>query len=100
MGYCYRNGIGVDRDEEKAAYWFLQCAKQDNPLAQNSLGYCYEDGIGVEKGSKQAVYWYTHSANHGMLGLNAIWHTVTAKGRVEQDHALPSSGIKPLQDKI
>jgi len=55
-------GEGVEKDWEKAAYWFTKAAEQGDATAQNNLGVCYENGMGVERDRKKAVYWYTKAA--------------------------------------
>ena len=55
LAVCYEDGIGVEKDEQKAVEWYKKAAKQGDVKAQNNLALCYEDGIGVEKDEKQAV---------------------------------------------
>lgn len=52
-------------DMEKAAYWYLQAAKQNHSTAQNNLGQCYENGTGVEANIREAIKWYRLSAENG-----------------------------------
>ena len=72
LGNCYANGVGIEKDNEKAVYWFLKSAEQGNVFAQNkledsryNLGYYYAKGVGVEKDYKKAVYWFQKSAEQG-----------------------------------
>ena len=37
LGYCYYNGLGVDKDLDKAMQWFKKSAKQNNLNAMTSL---------------------------------------------------------------
>lgn len=39
MGWFYLNGVGVERDEEKAIRWYRKSARQGDPQAMFSLGY-------------------------------------------------------------
>lgn len=52
-------------DMEKAAYWYLQAARQNHSTAQNNLGQCYENGTGVEANIREAIKWYRLSAENG-----------------------------------
>ncbi|WP_042700469.1 tetratricopeptide repeat protein, partial [Methanocorpusculum bavaricum] len=58
LGASYEDGEGVEKDLDKAAYWYTKAAEQGNAEAQNNLGVCYENGKGVEKDLNKAIYWY------------------------------------------
>lgn len=58
LGYVYRNGIGVARDEHAAAHWYTQAAQQGLPEAQYELGLMYELGLGVAQDPGEAARWY------------------------------------------
>ncbi|RIB23706.1 kinase-like domain-containing protein [Gigaspora rosea] len=49
IGYCYQNGIVVEKDEHKAFIYYKKSAEMDYVSAINQVGYCYRNGIGVEK---------------------------------------------------
>lgn len=40
LGRCYNNAKGVEKNLEKAFYWFKKAAEQGLAKAQNNLGYC------------------------------------------------------------
>ena len=65
LGLCYYIGEGVDKDLEKAVYWYSKAAEQGRASAQFNLGICYENGEGVDKDLEKAVYWYTKAAEQG-----------------------------------
>ena len=50
---------------EKAAYWFLESAKNGYTESFNSIGICYKNGIGVSKDLKKAVEWLRQGAEAG-----------------------------------
>jgi len=52
---CYDNGIGVEKDEQKAVEWYQKAAEQGHAKAQNSLGWCYANGTGIDKNGQMAV---------------------------------------------
>ncbi len=58
IGVCYAYGFFVEKDMEKAAYWFLKAARQGLDVAQFNIGNCYYHGLGVEKDRKLSSYWY------------------------------------------
>jgi TPR repeat protein len=65
LGYCYRNGIGVEKDEKEAVRLFRLAVEQGYARAQTNLGYCYRNGIGEEKDEKEAVRLYRLAAEQG-----------------------------------
>ena len=67
LGYCYKNGLGVEQDYEKAVEWYTKSAEQGIAYAQLNLGYCYDKGLGVEQDYEKAVEWYAKSAEQGDL---------------------------------
>ncbi|OWK42982.1 caspase family protein [Fimbriiglobus ruber] len=62
LGICYRDGVGVRKDPERAAMWFHKAATLNEPKAACSLGCCYETGFGVEQNAEKAVEWYLKAA--------------------------------------
>jgi TPR repeat protein len=67
LGLLYKNGDGVEKDLEKAVYWFDQAVKNGNEVAQYNLGQCYRLGIGVEKDETKAFQLYNESAKQDYL---------------------------------
>lgn len=62
LGSLYYNGDVVERNLEKAKYWFEKSAEQGNAEAQNNLGYIYFYGKGVEIDYEEAFYWTVKAA--------------------------------------
>ncbi|RHZ88849.1 hypothetical protein Glove_21g112 [Diversispora epigaea] len=65
LGDCYRNSIGITKDERKAFQWYLKSAEGGDRDGQYNLGYCYCNGIGTTKDEKKAFQWYSKSAEGG-----------------------------------
>ena len=65
VGYCYRNGLGVTKDEYEAVKWYRKAAEQGEATAQNNLGNCYYSGSGVAQDYAEAVKWYRKAAEQG-----------------------------------
>lgn len=61
LGYCYTNGIGVVKDENKGLHWTRQSAEKGNARGQLNLGVYFQEMNDMEK----AVEYYTKSANQG-----------------------------------
>src|SRR6266498_5842133 len=45
----YKNGFGIDKDVNKAIYWYQKSAEQENHYAQNSLANIYQNEIEIDK---------------------------------------------------
>ena len=60
LGRCYKDGIGIEKDEAKAFEWYKKSAEEENnyrsknKIAQYNLGGSYERGDGVEKDEVKA----------------------------------------------
>ncbi len=68
VGYFYYDGLGVEKDLQKAVYWTRRAADHGDRDGQYNLAWFHEDGIGAEPDLEQAVFWYRKAAlqNHDM----------------------------------
>ena len=55
LGYCYLNGIGIEKDSVKAVDCFKKAVDQENNDAKTLLGICYQNGAGIERDDAEAV---------------------------------------------
>ena len=51
LGYIYFSGKGIQKDLNKAFYWYKKSAKQGDAEAQFYLGFIYQKGEGVDRKS-------------------------------------------------
>ena len=65
LGLCYENGEGVERDRDKAIYWFQKAAAKNNTDAMLELAAGYRIGIIADRNNTQAAYWYQKAAEQG-----------------------------------
>ncbi len=65
IGYFYHEGLGVEKDSEKALYWTRRAADHNDRDAQFNLAWFYENGVGVERDMEKAAFWYRKSALQG-----------------------------------
>jgi TPR repeat protein len=63
----YRQGIGVERDIEKAKRWLISAATSGHAEAQYWLGYIYFTGQHTERDVEAAMVWYRKSADQGFV---------------------------------
>ena len=72
LGICYAYGFFVEKDMEKAAYWFRKAARNGFHVAQFNIGNCYYHGNGVTKDRELAFYWYNKAYEQGLVIANEI----------------------------
>lgn len=65
LAAMYRDGVGVDKDFERALSLFMSAAEYGYPSAQFSLGVMYRLGEGVERDYSEALKWYRMAAKQG-----------------------------------
>jgi uncharacterized protein len=63
LGAIYHEGLGVERDAERAASLFLSAARSGHPGAQLMIGVAYEVGAGVEVDLLESAYWLSRAAD-------------------------------------
>jgi len=61
LGKCWRDGLGVMPDDEKAEAWFRKSAEAGNDFSQYALGKLLQQ----EKRVKEAVEWYEKASAQG-----------------------------------
>lgn len=68
VGYAYFEGIGTNKDMERALYWTTRSAKHGDRDGQYNLAWIYEKGLCGEVDLEKAKYWYKKSAlqNHDL----------------------------------
>lgn len=66
IGYFYYEGLGAEKDLDKAFYWTRRAAQHGDRDGQFNLGFFYEEGIGTAPDMETAKYWYAEAAkqNH------------------------------------
>lgn len=83
LGAMYLLGSGIEKDEQKAAEWFLKAAKQGHVEAQAIMAAMYDSGLGVANDVKMATQWYEKAAAQGHApSLAILGKNSAAKGSV------------------
>ena len=62
IGYFYYDGLGVEKDLDKAVYWTRRAAEHGDRDGQFNLAWFYEESIGVEKNIEIEKHWYRQAA--------------------------------------
>ena len=65
LGWCYRDGLGVGADPEKAFYWYKKSAEAGDVSAMAEVAGAYWIGRGVRVNRKEALKWHRKAADKG-----------------------------------
>lgn len=65
LGYCYKNGLGVEKNETEGFNYYYEAAKGGYAKAQYNTALCLDSGSGVEKNHERAAQWFEQAANQG-----------------------------------
>lgn len=57
IGYLYFEGLGVEKNLEKAVYWTRRSAEHGDRDGQYNLAWFHEEAVGVERDLEQAVVY-------------------------------------------
>jgi len=79
LGFIYRKGDGIGKDDTVAFKWYEQAAHQGKRNAQFHLGTMYQMGEGVEKNEQLALTWFQKAAEQGHREASVIVSVLTAK---------------------
>ena len=65
VGYFYAQGLGVERDLDRALLWTRRAAEHGDRDGQFNLGCFYEEGTALARSMGQAALWYQGAARQG-----------------------------------
>ena len=65
VGYFYAQGLGVERDLDRALLWTRRAAEHGDRDGQFNLGCFYEEGSALARSMEQAALWYQRAARQG-----------------------------------
>lgn len=64
-GLMRLNGLGIEKDENKAFDYFMKAAEQSYPSAEYNIGRFYMIGTGCDIDFDKALHWLTLASEHG-----------------------------------
>ena len=104
LGKAYRDGRGIDKDQETAARWFLAAAEQDYAKAQRHLGTFFARGDGIAQDTVAAIMWLTLASHHGLVTaettLQTILRAATPEERLEGEKKARNWTPKSKEEKL
>ena len=56
LAYMFSEGLEVERNLQKAAFWFEKAAENDDVFSQNKLAFIYYKGLGVDRDLGKAAF--------------------------------------------
>lgn len=65
LGLFYKQGLGVEKNEEKTFNLIMEAAKKELPAAEYNIGRFYMIGLGCDIDFDKAKSWLTIAADHG-----------------------------------
>jgi uncharacterized protein len=78
LGVCYKDGLGVAKNEAETIKWWRKAAAQGHSQAQFGMGWQYRSGEGIAKDLSEAEKWFRLSAeqgnSHAQFSLGLAYH--------------------------
>lgn len=65
VGWCYTNGVGVEKDLNRGFEYSLRSAQGGHAGAQYNVGHDYINGYGVDKNIEKGFSWLLRAAEQG-----------------------------------
>jgi TPR repeat protein len=82
LAYCYKHGIGIKINRQKALELYKKAASLGNSVAQYNIALMYEKGQGAKNIGK-AILWYEKSAKQGdQDARNKLKHLRVENGKI------------------
>lgn len=80
LGSMFAEGLGVERDYNRALEWYLKAAEAGHVAAQSVAARMYATGTGVAKSDAQSLFWARRAADAGDAGAQYIMGVRSAQG--------------------
>ena len=86
LAACYKIGIGVEKDLNKAIELYMKASEQEYAPAQVFLGEYYQSGTFIEKDEDQATELFTKASEQGYAkGQNSLGYCYLKGIGIEKD---------------
>ena len=90
VALCYSRGLGVVKDDEVAARYYLQAAERGYAPARYRLGLLYRDGVGVRADWHKAVQWLCRATGaQGKGDVRRRAYRNVSMRHMQQDRLIP-----------
>ena len=71
VGICYSQGIGTERNDSAAFFWYKKAADRGSVESLSYIAYAYQEGLGVSVDKQKAFTLYKQAALRG--DVNAMY---------------------------
>ncbi|MGM9998883.1 MAG: SEL1-like repeat protein [Candidatus Bruticola sp.] len=72
LAQCYYKGAGLERDMDKAIFWFKKAAEQGSSEAEYKLACVFDQDKAGPRNPKEAMLWYERSAQKGNVAAQLM----------------------------
>ena len=96
LGQLFQNGIGVEKNTEKALHFYMLAAEQNSLPAEYNLGLLYLKGEGIKPDYKEALKWLREAAFEGNAYAQYALARINEQGYRDEDG---KEVIKPNEDR-
>lgn len=66
LAVMYENGTGLPKNNERARYWFIKAADEDDPWGAYDVGVCYAEGTCEREDYRQEYTWVRKAADQNL----------------------------------
>lgn len=101
LGLLHANGLGVGRDDARAAGHVADAASAGYSPAQDLLGYMYDFGLGLPVNHDLAEYWYQKAVDAGEINAmnNLAYSWVNHGRRLGEAAALIATAVRAVPNE-
>ena len=92
----------MEKDYQRAVYWYNKAAERGNANAQYNLGYCYNNPVPyIEHDLEKSVYWYTKAAEQGdPIAMNYLGEMYSEGEGIPKDPEKAEYWQKKLLERV
>ncbi len=96
LGSIYTTGRnGIEKDYEKAHFWYLKAAESGHAFAMYYLAWMYKRGQGVKEDPEKAFYWFENAAEKGnVYAISNVGHCYQKGYFVKRDYVKAAEWYK------
>ncbi len=100
-GIFYHQGLGTDKNDKKAFFWFLKASEKGSAHAMVKLAHAYEVGLGTDKSPQKANKWLRKAIDLKNTEAEVVMarKMLQGTGGVAQDTTAGLSLLKSAADK-